>query len=293
MQKIGISVFEKMVEKKITNKELDFILYIARYQNEYGVAKGIYYKDVCEAAGLSFQGFYDCKASLEEKGIIFCMKKSYYDWDITILDNSFKGKENYGRGYISLHNNMVRSEEFQKCRVGAKLLALLLMRDYNIARKKSGKTAYQILKDNFLTKYKKMFGVTARVLRSYLGELAPFLDIYLDAGRKYYITFKRTATGVDLSKVKSENDELREHDIKISCRRNKVKSITDEEKNDLMTVLAQYHKRIDKQMFFDLSEVVSRCLAVINEGKKNKSKWKRQINIPLLHKLLLEDLITA
>lgn len=292
MQKIGISVFEKMVEKKITNKELDFILYIARYQNEYGVAKGIYYKDVCEAAGLSFQGFYDCKASLEEKGIIYCTKKSYYDWDITILNNSFKGKENYGRGYISLHNNMVRSEEFRKCRVGAKLLALLLMRDYNIARKKSGKTAYQILKDNFLTKYKKMFGVTARVLRSYLGELTSFLDVYLEDGRKYYITFKKNATSMEV-RSQSENEELREHDIKTSCRRNKVKTITEEEKKDLMTVLSQYHKRIEKQMFFDLSEVVSRCLAVINEGKKNKSKWKRQLNIPLLHKLLVEDLITA
>ena len=95
-----------MIKANVTSKEIDFLLYIARFQNEYGIIKGIYYRDIMDYIHVSHQTFYDCKKSLEEKGIIECVKNSYYDWDIVILDNNFKGKENYGRGYVSLHKSL-------------------------------------------------------------------------------------------------------------------------------------------------------------------------------------------
>lgn len=289
MQKLGISVIENMVRKRITNRELDFILYIARYQNEYGVVTGVHYKDVCEATGLSYQGFYDCKKSLEEKGIIACEKNNYFDWDITILDNSFKGKENYGRGYVSIHCNMVRDPEFQRCKVGSKLLALLLIRDWKIAVKRSKSSAFQILRDNFIHKYTELFGVSKRMVRQYLGELKEFIDVYLEDGRKYYLTFKREASGMKVG-AESENHELREHDVIVACRRNRVKEVSNKVQSGICQILCQQHKKIENSFTYDLTGILHKCLEIRNQGKK---KWKREINVPLLHKVIVDELANA
>ena len=295
MQKIGITVLENWIQKKVTNKELDFLLYIARYQNEQGVAAGVYYKDVCESMGISYQGFYDCKRTLEEKEIIYCEKRSYFDWDITILGNSFKGKENYGRGYVNIHCGMVRSQGFQKCRAGAKLLALILLRNWKINLKKSGSRAFTILKDNFNGKYAKLFQVTPRILRGYLGELQEFLSIYLEEGRKYYITFREAAVSSGKTKhmARNENEELRMHDVIVSCRRNRIKEISEKIAGNLCQVLSQHHRQIESLLFYDLSSIVGRSLEVINTGRRNRQKWKRTLSVPLVHKILVEEIIHA
>ncbi len=85
MQKLSVIVLEKMIKANVTSKEIDFLLYIARFQNEYGIIQGIYYRDIMDYIHVSHQTFYDCKKSLEEKGIIECVKNSYYDWDIELI----------------------------------------------------------------------------------------------------------------------------------------------------------------------------------------------------------------
>lgn len=285
MQKLGVTVIENMIRAKITNRELDFILHIARFQNEYGIITGVHYKDVCEAIDLSYQGFYDCKKSLEAKGIISCEKNNYFDWDITIIGNSFKGKENYGRGYISLGCDMVRDPDFRHLKVNSKLLALLLMRDWQIGVKKLKRKSFQILKENFINKYKELFGVTKRMIRSYLGELKGFVSVYLEEGRKYYITFKEKAVKRSLNR--SENDELRNHDIKVGYRRNRIKEIEQQTQKDIIKILEQHHNMIQKCFDFNLSEIFRKSLEFANQGRK---KWRRKLSAPLIHKFLLEEI---
>ena len=82
MQKLSVEVLEKMLGADLSNHEIDMMLYIARFQDEFGHIRGVYYRDICENVGLSYQGFYDCLHSLERKGIIACEKRSYFDWDI-------------------------------------------------------------------------------------------------------------------------------------------------------------------------------------------------------------------
>lgn len=288
MQKLSVTVLERMIKSNVSSREIDFILYVGKYQNEYGTAEGIYYKDVCDAAGLSFQGFYNCKKSLEEKGIISCTKKSYYDYDITILDNSFAGKENYGRGYISLHLNLFETEEFKKLKAGAKLMAIWLLREWLIYKSRSGKLSYQMLRDTFLKKFTELFGVTARTVRSYLGMLKPFLNVYLEEGKKYYITFLSSMAG-NLPGRDSENGELREHSVATACRRNRIKDGTEQEKKEICTILSQYHREL-KKTDISLSDIVARSLMIINENVRNKSRWKRYLKPSLIHKLLIGEI---
>ena len=48
--KIKYSLLDKL--NSLTNKEVDFILYVARYQDDYGCIRGMYYRDVCENADM-------------------------------------------------------------------------------------------------------------------------------------------------------------------------------------------------------------------------------------------------
>ena len=63
-----------MIEKKLTSKEIDFLLYISRFQDNNGRVDGVYYKEICQRMHMSNQGFYDVKRSLTEKGLIFIRK---------------------------------------------------------------------------------------------------------------------------------------------------------------------------------------------------------------------------
>lgn len=287
MQKISIEVLEKMLRAELTGAEVDMLLYIARYQNNKGISGGIYYKEVCEATGMSYQAFYDCKKGLEKKGIIHAEKNNYYDWNITILDNSFAGKENFGRGYVSVSSDMVKSCEFRGFRANTKLMALYLLREWQISRKHTGSFSYQILKENLIKKF-KAFGVSARMIRSYLGELQPFLHVYLEKGKKYYLTFKqefvKNRTNI------TENDERRHHELVTACRRNRIKEPEPQECVDILTLMKQYWVKIEKNLSFDLSEIVKKSIEIRNERIKNRNRWSRSLNPSLVHKLLKEEL---
>lgn len=287
MQKISVEVLEKMVEKKVTSKEIDFLLYIARFQDDYGRIQGVYYRELMEEREMSHQAFYDCKKTLEEKGLISCQKLNYYDWDITIKNNSFKGKENFGRGYVSLHNDMIYSEEFRSMRAGAKLMALWLLREWKIYKSKTGSDSYQIGKDKLLEKF-RVLGVTKRKIRSYLSELAPFLSVYLEGGKKYYITFKKRAVTRDM-RAESENDEYRMHNISVSYRRNRIAEVPVHTTKEALGILKRHNKKIEQQLTFDFSMIIRKSLEIINQKVKDKHRWRREVSVPLIHKVLVQE----
>ena len=53
-------------------------------------------------------------------------------------------------------------------------MGLWLMREWLIYKSKTKQSGYQILKVNFMAKFREMLGLTNRVIRSYLGALEPF-----------------------------------------------------------------------------------------------------------------------
>lgn len=289
MQKIGVEVLEHMLSAHLTNKETDLILYIARYQDDYGNIQGVYYKSICETLHMSYQGYYDCLRSLEKKGIITCEKRSYADWDISICGNSFAGKENYGRGYISLKHGMTYSREFQKLKGRAKLMALYLLREWLIYRKKTGNASYRIGRDTLQNKFKLM-GVKWRTVRAYLGALSPFLTVYLEDGQMYYLTFKKSAFEKANGK-NSENDELRKHLAMTACRRNRIKENLDQAVKSIADLLSQYHP-FDRIKYggYDITALIAESIRMKNIGIANKYRWKRTYDSFLVHKLLRNDL---
>lgn len=64
MQKIKNCILDRMIAEKLQSKEVDFLLYVSRFQDEEGKVCGIYYKDVCAQMRMSHQEFYNVKPEL-------------------------------------------------------------------------------------------------------------------------------------------------------------------------------------------------------------------------------------
>lgn len=258
--KIKYSLLNKL--NSLTNKEVDFILYVARYQDDYGCIRGIYYRDVCDNADMCKQTFYDTLRSLQAQGIITYSRVNQ-DYDITILDNDFSYPGAYHEGYINVSRQVFHPRRFHELKAKEKLLLLHFMK---ITHSASG--SYQIGTGKLYTKYMQLLGVTKRVLRGYLHSLKKFFAIGIKDG-KYFISYLRTVFN-DRVEV-SETDQYMRHLVGVSCRRAKIKDFAPAAVKDVVTIMKQYRKEaqessIGKSIF----EIVDDC---IYQAKELNSKY--------------------
>lgn len=281
MQKIRNRILDRMVAEKLTDKEICFLLYISRFQDNSGRVSGVHYKDVCKALRMSYQGFYDVKARLEEKGFISCEKKNRIDHDIVILDNEYTGEEYNKAGYMNTNHNIFFCGEFYKLRAGAKLLALQMMKNTY-----SGKGYFMIGVGRFYDKkdgYQRRFQVSIRVMRSYLMEIKSLFSIGIKNGR-YYIEPKEIIR--KRKDQKTEAARLREYYTEVVMRRNRIRG-QDADKKEICGLFYQYSQAAaqkKKDLLELIDGAVKKSLEILNEGErwiKNKS-----IEIKLIHNLL-------
>lgn len=285
MQKLANKIIDKMLAATLNSKEIDFFIYISRFQDERGHISGVHYKDVCENMHMSYQEFYNVKQSLEENGFIRCEKTNRIDHDITILGNVYAGREQeyLSEGYVNTNHNIFNHPDFFTMKAGAKLLALKFVQ-LGFAGT-SGR--YEIGVKRFYDKYTELLGVTRRVIRSYLKELKDFFSIGIK-DKKYYITPKKIVRKRAYAKTEMMN--YREHNVDVICRRNRIK-VKSKERQKVIDLLAQYKNiapAMGKNPVDALARAVSRSLETINET--TSGTWKREINIKLIHKFFKQEL---
>lgn len=288
MQKIGYRLLERMTQANLTSNELNIILTIGKYQDNFGCIKGVYYKDVCSTLKISYQGFYDSIRNLERKGII-TTQKGINDFNITLVDN-----QTFENGYLSLKYAFLSDSKFLELTAGAKLLAMHLFRKCEIRKKnveEGASDSFQRKKDELLKDMSKLLGVTERTVRAYMGDLSPFISVYLENGYKYYIYFYKTA--LSTNKKITENAMSREKIAQAAMRRNRIiykdetlkKKMTDK----LTTLLSVYHNDIKEKPEFDFSDILCKSLQSLNKNIKNKYKWTRIVSATLVRSLLEEE----
>ncbi len=172
--KIKYSLLDRMCE--LTNKELDFLLYIIRLQDQSGHIS-VYYHEVCDSCGMCQQSFYSVLRSFQSKEII---KYENVDriFHITVLNDGFLHNEL--EGCLYLKEDVLYSEQFKKLRAGEKTLFLYLM------KATENNPVYQIETEFFYSKYLQKLNVTKKVLRSYLHTMQRFFYIKIKK-KKYQI----------------------------------------------------------------------------------------------------------
>lgn len=165
MYKLKNEYIDKMIEKQLTSKEVDFLLYIARFQSESGTVYSVYYKDVCNAIHISNQKFYDILVSLENKGLILSRKENKADYCITLLENNFTDKD-FSHGYLNVALQDFQKDQFTSLKAGAKLLYLYMQR-FTEGR-------HMLLK-NFYDEFCERFHCVKKTIQEYLRLLK---DVY-------------------------------------------------------------------------------------------------------------------
>lgn len=110
MQRISNDIIDRMIQAKLTKCEMNLMLFLSFYQDEYGRVYGVHYKEACDATGMSYQEFYNAKKSLIEKQFIYAEKSNRIDHDITIRNNAFLTREDDKRGYINTGHNILSYE---------------------------------------------------------------------------------------------------------------------------------------------------------------------------------------
>lgn len=285
MQRIKLELFKTFFEKNLTGNEIDFLIALTYVQDNRGVARGVFYRDMMAVTGMSTQAFYDCKRSLETKGVISVQRKEQ-DYDITLIGNDFSGytEEDYQLGnvkYIRTNMKLFRDINWNKLKPAQKLLVMDLV---NINTASSMRT-YRITRKKFIEKYTELLQVTGRTLQKYMK----FLKLYFYVGLKegmYYITLRKQFSS---SITRTESDEVNRHLLNTACRRNRIKEQDEKEAADILAVISRYRKEIQNS-FCDVIDIFEQMIEVMNASIPSRSKWKRRLKASLYHKLLREEL---
>lgn len=175
-----------MIAGQISKSEIAFLLHIAVSQDESGKVHSVYYKDVCEALGISVQKFYDILASLSEKNLIKCEKVNPADFVVQLIGNDFRTKD-FSCGYLNVASKEFYKKSFMNLKAGAQLLYLYTQRFEN--GKHMG-----VLK--FYEDFCKMFQVTRKTLQIYIQQLKEVHLLFISKKRNkayhYEMTMKKS-----------------------------------------------------------------------------------------------------
>lgn len=275
MQKIKTKVLHQWLEKNLTSAEMSFLVYISHYQNEAGTAIGIYYKDVCQTLEISVQTYYNVLDSLQRKEIISLQRVSDIDYDVTILGNDFSD-QNYQEGYINTNRKVFYAEDFLTLKAPEKLMIMELMR---AAYCNHGK--YIIEKEKFYEKYMRLFRVTKRVIRGYLGSLRKFFQVVLQHG-KYAIVPKKYI--FDKSE-QTETEMYAQKVVQAGCRRQRIRNMSEKAIKDTVVLWNQYRSCVE-DISKALMDAIKKSIRIINMYNAPKEPIVRELRPKLIHKIL-------
>lgn len=277
--RIKYSLLPKL--RNLTNREMDFFLHIARYQDRSGFVVGVHNQAVCRATGMCKQSFYTSMRGLAEKGVI-TYDRNDNDYDIMILGNNFAYENAWKEGYINLQRKVFHQKKFKALKANEKYMLMEFLKRTN----ESSKTSFHIYTKNFYRNFIGFLGVTKRVIRAYLHSLRRFFSIGIKNGQ-YYITYRHSVFGPKEETIHIDDQDY-EYFVKTQCRRNRIRYTVDSLKDTagLFKTYRPLYARID----LTLRELREMVASAICKSVENKEPLDRQLNPKYVHKLLREDL---
>lgn len=301
MQRIKFDVFKTLFEKNLTGNEIDFLIALTHMQDIRGEACGVHYREMTEAAGISVQAFYDCKKTLEEKGIIRAVQVQN-DYDITFIGNDFSmyTDRDYKEGkviYFSTNYEMFHDINWKKLKPKQKLLAMDLL-NINMAtfRTVGHFCAHKIGRKRFFEKYanktdpdgtehKGLLDISERTLQKYFKFLKLYFRIELQDGL-YLILVREKFTE---KKEMLEEDATYRRLIQAVCRRFRIREQDEKEEKGILNVLTSRREKITRSAVY-IPDIFRKMIEGINGRIFAERKWKRRLKASLFNKLLTEEL---
>lgn len=283
MYKLKNTVIDRMVDKQLSSKEIDFILYIAQYQDDTGRVISVYYKDVCEKIDISVQKFYDILENLQKKDLISYEKLHKADVAVKIQKKNFS-ENNFEAGYLNVASTDFQNKKFRKMKAGAKLLYLYMQRFI------AGK---HMLVQKFYDEFCKLFHVTRKTLQAYLHELKKNYYLFVSKKRNKAANYEMTMKNSTVLKKKARIPREKEgylHNIEVLIERNFVKYLPERGSKEVLRDIAALadSKRAEKHHDF-ISLIVNAVSESLLKQKKEGRK-EQVLNAALVNKCLSDIL---
>lgn len=276
--KIKYEIIPKL--NTLSAKEWDLFLYLAQHMNQYnGYVEGVYYRDVMKVTGMCKQSFYNALKGLEEKDIVTVQKLSEVDYNVLILGNAFPDREEYKKGYVKLNRKAFRRRAFWKLKAHEKYMLMEFLK----CTHENGRSM-KIGVSTLYEKFRKILGVSDRVIRGYLHSLRKFFSIGIKDGN-YFITYLHSVFRDDVRK-KPEEAWYREHVVKKECWRNHIQ-YNDEVIESTAYLSRQYYDFFDGrsqiEKIMEAAKTLMLCIRTSVEG----IRWKdRELQPKYIHILM-------
>lgn len=260
--RLRVSLLNRILEKGLTAKEFDFLMFLLRYQDDTGKIVGVYHSMVCNEKGMCKQSFYSCLTELKNKNIINYQRVNG-DYDVFLLGNEVVKKDSKGKGvqYINLDAAFFKTDSFNGLSCNAKLIAIDLYRQLI-----AGKGRKKYARSTFIDTYIKKLGVHKKTVLRYLTELHSVFQFKLKL-RNYTISFRdmEYEDAMEINSRESAGFITREYIAKTLLRRSKV-TYGKEQIRDLTTLYTQYRETV-KDTFSLLSRALEQSLSCIVKGE--------------------------
>lgn len=286
MYKLKNSYIDRMVEAGLSSREVDFILYIANYQDVYGTVFSVYYKDVCQAINISYQKFYDILASLQEKKLITWEKQHRTDICVTLVGNDFSDK-NFKAGYLKVAATDFMCDSFRELKAGSKLLFLYLKRFTE------GKHMFV---QNFYEEFCRRFNVVRKTLQEYIHELKEKKLLFISKKRNkayHYEMTMKNSTVISKKDMQIPNENaMMEQNISDAIYRRFKGEIDREDRQTrvemagILSMLNTNRAKEHRNFIRDLVQAVQDSLAL----QKRERRPETQLYASLVNKCLTANI---
>ena len=281
MYKLKNTYIDKMVAAHLTSREIDFLLYIAGYQDDHGRVCSVYYKDICEKISISTQKFYDILSSLTAKGLISYKKMNWADFSVQLVGNNFTDKH-FRNGYIKIKAYDFQNEKFRTLKAGSKLLYLYMQR-FTAGKRVNVQSFYSTLATLFCRSEKS--------IREYLHELKEKSLLHVKRSRSSqndkhnYIIKIKLSTELNLSRAKIPREiEGVLHAVKNLIRVNFRNSLPRQDQESVLDDIAGLirHQEVKNTDY----TVLVRAVELALQKQKEEGKKHPVVNPALVNKML-------
>ena len=257
--------------ERCTKKEIDLIIHIGQFQDDFGIIKGIHYKDVLDAINISKSTFYKLLYGLEDKGIIeICwLNEDFSYWSVTIVDNVFDSSKagdgsarsdnsksdqsDFKKGYFKLNYAILHTAAFKSMTKSEKVIVIRLLKiadfNYNTIRVTlktlkdwTGKSMRSVRK--FVETLKKVFRISH----------PPLNPNDRGVGGVKFILLINKATGF-CTRLDGERNIRNHHLINFVLRKFKA-TATAQDIRDCITVFKQYKVNTASTMLRLLNKMI-------------------------------------
>lgn len=242
MKKLSYEVLEKVKKDNLTRKEIDFLLYISKYQNNMGIVDRIYYKNVCNAIKISHQCFYNIISSLEEKNILRATKNNLDPdkyWSFFIYNNQFTNNKDFKKGYISTNYKIFSSDEFLNLKKLEKVLIIELIKRFGYTKRHSLKWSILKIKKFLDLRYDREVLIVIKAIEPLLKEYL----VKIDVSRKNVFSFEKGVIDMDIE-IEEDMDSV--NHIERLIEKNKIETNKEEKTGLLKLFKHNFKKRKDK-----------------------------------------------